>query len=145
MPGFASSPFAVTPYGTGTPATATAPPAERAKGARYLDPVAGDYVLDGEGEYQRMPTVRQQMLLAVVTRFGSSSVEPGRGVKLPDRITSDFERTVSSSVRSATEHITAAGRATLDDVSVKLLQTGRAQITIAYTDLTTDDNGVLII
>jgi len=145
MSGFASSPFATTPYGTGTPAVAVAPPSERAKGARYLNPSTRDYELDDEGEYRRMPSVRQQILLAVSTTLGSSAVERGQGIRLPGKITPNLEREVSAFVTQATQHITSAGRATVDDVTAEVLQTGRIEITVAYTDLTTDDNGVVII
>lgn len=146
MAGFADSPFAVTPFGAGTPATATAPPSKAATGAAYIDPIAKQYVLDDEGELERMPEVRQQMLLAVTTLVESSSAEPGRGVRLSKKITDDSPRQNDVAVRSACAHITDAKRAVIKNVKTETTSSGLAQITISYDDLTlgTTDNRLTI-
>lgn len=145
MAGFADSPFALTPFGTGTPAEANPPPTRRIPGARYVNPSTRDYQLDDENELARMPTVRQQMLLAVTTLLESSAVEPGRGIKLPEKIDENFSSRVRVSVERATAEIVSSGRATVDNVRTEILQTGRALILISYTDLTTGEQGVLIV
>jgi len=137
------SPLGVTPFGTGTPATAQTRPSKSPLGARFLDPTTRDYALDSEGEVKRMPGVRQQVLLAVTTLINSSSTLPGAGISLPRKIGADFARLTRISVEAACAHITESGRATIDDVTAEVVSTGRTLITVTYTDLTTGEVGTL--
>lgn len=137
--------FAISPFGPGTQASGNAPPSVPARRAAYIDPRTSDYVLDSEGERARMPEVRQQFLLALTTLLGSSSVEPLRGVLLTKKITADFQRRARTSVAIACKHITDARRAIITAVSVDLLDTGRVQYAVSYDDLTTGEQGNVVV
>lgn len=143
MSGWIGSSFAVTPFGVGTPATATAPPKERFTGARYLNPATRDYEVDDEGELARMPPVRQRMLLALTTIKRSSSVAPSLGTELPAKMGKDFEQVARNAVLEATATIVASGDARIDAVQAIVTQVGRAVIIVSYTDLTTGSQDVL--
>lgn len=144
MAGF-GSPFAITPFGEGSPASQVAPPTKPAERAAYIDPMTRDYVLDSEGERARMPVVRQQMLLAIMTLLGSSSVARDRGIRPPRKITEDVDRQMRNAVTDATRSITDAGRARIKNIAVVVLGTGRVQTTISYDDLTLGEEGVLVV
>lgn len=125
----------LTPFGSGTPSGGPAPPTKLADRAAYLDPRTRDYVVDAEGELARMPTVRQQMLLAVTTRKGSSSVDPGAGIELPKKIDDNIDTVMRQAIERACAHITSAGRAVITEVKTTRTQLGVKTI-IAYNDLT---------
>lgn len=145
MAGFGNSAFSVTPFGSGTPATLVAPPTKPPERAAYIDPVTRDYVLDNEGEASRMPEVRQQVVLAVMTIVGSSSTEPRRGIRSPRKIDENIERSMRASVVAATQHIVSAGRATVDDVRSTEVSMGRLRTIISYTDLVAGGAGSFIL
>lgn len=128
------------PFGLGTPDDATPPPPGGQLGARYLDPVSKDYAVGPDGEYLRMPTLRQRVLLAIGTVLDSSSVQQTVGMRLPDRVDSNFERRVQFSVKSALASLVSAGELRIDSVSVALPIPGRALITVAYTNLLTGES-----
>jgi hypothetical protein len=145
MSGFADSTFALTPFGEGTPTSTTAPPSKPPEDAAWIDPILKEYALDDEGEIARMPEVRQQMLLAVITVLGSSSVDPTKGILLPKKIGDDLQRQARASVVAACKHVTDAKRARINDVNAEVLQTGRVRITISYDDLTLGTKGTLVV
>jgi phage baseplate assembly protein W len=126
---------AYSPFGPGTPLPATAPPEFPAERAAYMDPRTRDYVLDSESELSRMPVVRQQILLALTTKRGSSTVDPGFGIELPKKIDENIATTMRNAVERATAHITSAGRASITDVTVERHMLGVRTI-VSYNDLT---------
>jgi len=136
MAGFGSS-LGVYPYGSGTPADTAESPDRRPLRARFIDPLTRDYVPGTDGELERMPTVRQQVMLACVTRRGSSSADPGLGIVPPTFIDANAERRMDQAVRSACSHITRADRAVILGVRLKQTQMGRVETTIEFRDLTT--------
>ncbi len=137
--------FAISPFGAGSTAFGKAPPTVTAKRAAYIDPRTRDYVLDSEGERQRMPEVRQQFLLALTTLLASSSADQTKGILLPQKVTDDLQRQVRTAVVTACKHITDAGRAVITNVVAEVLQTGRVQITVSYDDLTIGERGNVVI
>lgn len=137
MAGFANSPLVVTPYGTGTPDAATAPPSDSPTGARYLDPWTKDYVYATDGEYERMPITRQRVLLAVGTLARSSTVDP-RGLDAPKKMDATWDRRMRIAVLAAIRPLVEDGSLILHAVLVdRDTNPGRATVTIDYTDKTT--------
>jgi hypothetical protein len=122
------------PFGSGTPATASAPPSDVPTFANYLNPVTRDYVIQDDGSNQRMPIVRHQVLMLLLTERGSAA-EPDIGLKLPAKMDQSFEQRARQSVAMALEPIGDDFR--LDSVPVERTAMGRADITVEFTDLTT--------
>ncbi len=127
------------PFGVGTPASATEPPSGPA-GSRYLNPVTRDYEVDSStGQFKQMPGTRQRVLLTVLTVRDSSGVR-GFGVKLPPRMGETFERQVENELRRALRTMTEVEKSLLiNGITVERGLGGRARITIAFTDLVTGD------
>lgn len=138
LSGFGTSPVGSTPFGFGVPTVAPTPPSTVPEGARFIDPFTGDYVLDSEGEYERISGVRQRVVVALTTRKGSSAVLQTFGLKLPDKIDATFQQRVTNAVRAALSHLIAVKPPVirLDAVEVQTPQPGRAYITVRWTDLT---------
>jgi hypothetical protein len=132
--GWIGGAFAVSPFGSGSPASTTASPVVPPLGALYIDPRTRDNVVQTDGELARMPRVRQQMLIAVTTILGSMSTEQTRGIELPKKIDENFARRVEISVRNACKHIVDAK---ITSVTTDTSIMGRAIPTVSYTDLTT--------
>jgi phage baseplate assembly protein W len=143
--GWIGSPFAITPFGAGAPANNAAPPVVPDLTAAFVDPVARDYRLTPDAETARMPSVRQQMLLALTTIYGSSTAAPTFGVNLPKKIDENIGRACKIAVASATAHITRAGRARINDVTTEQVNMGLLRITVSYTDLVDGGNRQLSI
>jgi hypothetical protein len=145
MAGFANSPLGITPFGTGTPAVAQAPPANPPEGARYLNPATRDYERDDEGEYKRMPVTRQRVLLALTTLFNSSSVLVNQGLKLPKKMDVHFEQRVRVAVQNELAFLVSEGAMRLDGVTVERTTIGRARIKVDFTDLATRERDSVVI
>lgn len=128
-----------TPFGIGTPDDATPPPTLAPQGARFLDPLTKDYSVGSDGEYLRMPTLRQRVLIALSTVKASSSVQQTAGLALPNVIDANYERRAQFSVKSALSFLVAAGEIRIDAVTVAFPRPGRDEITVAYTDLLTGE------
>lgn len=140
MSGLGNSPIGLTtPFGLGTPDAALAPPTIAPQEARWIDPVAKDYVVGPDGEYLRMPRLRQRVLLALGTILGSSSVQPTAGLKLTDRIDANYERRTQFAVKSALAFLVASGELRVDSVTVTEDRPGRTTTLVAYTDLLTGE------
>jgi phage baseplate assembly protein W len=137
------APWAVTPYGSGTPISTAAPPGLIYRAA-YIDPITRDYVVVDDGNLGRMPIVRQQMLLALLTQKGSSTVLPNFGLELPKKIDENTPRLVRFAVERAVAHITGRQRAKLLDVVVEQPTMIRLQLTVSYRDLTIDANDLVV-
>lgn len=127
------------PFGVGTPASATVPPSGPA-GSRFLDPVTRDYAVDSTtGQFKQMPGTRQRVLLTCLTVRDSSGVR-GFGVKLPGRMGDTFERQVENEIRRALRYMTEVEKSLLiTEIKVERGMGGRARITIAFKDLVTGD------
>ena len=145
MAGFANSPFAVTPFGTGPPAIAQAPPSNPPREARYLNPATRDYEQDGEGEYKRMPITRQRVLLALTTLFNSSSVLVNKGLKLPKKMDRHYDQRVRVAVQNELAFLVKEGAAKLDGVTVERPSVGRARIRVDFIDLATRERDSVVI
>ncbi len=138
MSGWIGSPFAVYPFGAAAPANMAAPPPVPELTALYIDPRTRDHVVQGDGESGRMPTVRQQMLLALMTVIGTMSADQGFGITLPRKIDETFERRVRTAVEIACRHITGPKRAKITSVTTDTTTAmGRAVVAVSFTDLTT--------
>ncbi len=137
MAGFGLMPAGLGPFGLGTPAQGAEPPSGPA-GSRYLNPITRDYQVDEEtGQFAQMPAVRQRVLIIVLTLKNSSAVK-GLGVRLPPRMDETFESAVKAEITLALRQLTDVERvARLEDVKVDRGRSGRARITVVYTDLTT--------
>lgn len=134
MAGWIGSSFAVTPFGAGTPATATAPPVVPTLTAPYIDPRTRDYAAQTDGELSRMPRVRQQMLIAVTTLLGSMSNNQPFGIQLPSKVDENIQRRMDIQVRLACKHVVDAR---ISAVTTEVTGTGRVVTTVSYTDITT--------
>ncbi len=142
MAGLGNSPFGTSPFGIGTPATLP-DPISGLPGVRFLDPRSRDYQYDSTtGQLAQMPTVRQRVLLSLLTLRGSSTVLPEFGVELPKKIDQAFERRVKDSVRIALRQLTEIERLIrIDGILISNRGGGRVVVTVAYThtnDGTTD-------
>jgi hypothetical protein len=137
MAGLGTSPVGSTPFGFGTPATATAPPEDPPDLAQFIEPREKQNTLASDGEYQRMPIVRHKVLLALTTTLGSSAAVPTLGMKLERKMDDSFEQRQEQNVRDALAHI-PANEMTLNSVVVRrVAPTGRSEITVGYDDLLT--------
>lgn len=145
MAGFGNSPFGITPFGTGTPAVAQAPPESPPEGARYLNPSTRDYEQGSDGEYKRMPITRQRVLLALTTLYNSSSVLIGQGLKLPRKMDRHFEQRARVAVETVLRPLVLERAIRLDGVAVERTSTGRARIRVDFTDLATRQRDSVVI
>jgi hypothetical protein len=128
------------PFGVGTTAPAVSAPTPGG-GVRYIDPATKDYEYDSTtGQLAQMPTVRQRVLLAVMTLQGSVSVNTAKGILLPRKMGGQFDVEMKQSVRTALYQLTDVEAVlSIDDIKVEPGQGGRARVTITYTDLTTGE------
>lgn len=134
MSGWIGSPFAVYPFGSGTPATSLATPTVPELTAPYIDTRTRDYVQQSDGELARMPRVRQQMLIALTTLLGTMSANQKFGITLPKKIDTNFTRRMSIQVRGACKHVVDAR---ITAVTTEISGMGSVITTVSYTDLTT--------
>jgi phage baseplate assembly protein W len=133
MSGWIGSPFAVYPFGAGTPSSSLATPTVPALTAPYIDPRTRDYVRQSDGELARMPRVRQQMLIALTTVVGTMSASQKFGIVLPQKVDDTFARRMDIQVRRACKHIVDA---LITAVTTEITGMGRVITTVAFTDLT---------
>ncbi len=136
-------PLGITPYGTGTPIVDTVTPT-LPFGSRYLNPGTRDFERDvGTLQFKQMPSTRQRALLAVLTTLNSSIVR-GFGLGRPRKMGPSFEREMRDHVRRAFAHLTDSEKLIrLDDIIVERGDGGRARVTVAFTDLTTGEDGTV--
>lgn len=128
------------PVGFGVGDDAPEPPTG-AWGSRYINPQTGDYELDdATGQLAQTAPVRQRFLLKLRELYGSSSVRPNDGVKLPRKLDLTLQRQVDDAVRVAMRQETDVEKvARIDFVSVERDpdNAGRVAIMVSYVDLTT--------
>jgi hypothetical protein len=142
MAGFGTAPIGTSPFGIGTPVSADPPPSTSAEQGSFLDYRTRDYELDEEGEFKRMPITRQRVLMLLSTELDSATALPGVGVSLPKRIDKRFPQIAEQNIRLALAPIG-------DDIRIDAVtprtQGGRADILVAYTDLTTGNSDTVTI
>lgn len=145
--GFGGSGFGSSPYGIGTPTSASSGGkilrntlTGQSTGSRRLDPKTKDYVLDEYGRIEGMSNVQQLVLVAVSTEQGSSAVRTlGQDLKKIDRITNNFEKRVENVLRAALSHLTDDNLIEIKSITTtRLPTTGRAYTKLVWRDLTTD-------
>jgi phage baseplate assembly protein W len=105
-----------------------------------LDPLTKDYTVAADGEYLRMPSLRQRVELALGTLKGSSSVQQTAGLTLPDKIDGNYERRVRFAINSALAFLVTSGELRVDAVTAIESRPGRSDIRVAFTDLLTGDS-----
>ncbi len=142
--GFTDS-IGITPFGSGTPASANAPPDELDGGAPFINSRTRDFERASDGSIRRMPRTRHRVLVAVTTLQKSMATNPKFGIDLPEQIDESFERKARNSVTMAVKHIVDDGDMVLDSVTAKVTPYGRAQILISYTDLVTGEDDEVIL
>lgn len=134
-------PCAVSPAGGFTPAeTAEAP--KTTTGRRYINARTGDYAIDPDTRnWAQMPSVRQQIVIALGTVRGSSTAMPRLGSRNPRKIRQSIQAEIENDVRTALAHLLREDdpKITLDAVLVQRTGTNRLEKTIVYTDLTTGE------
>lgn len=138
MAGFGLSSFGLSPYGTGTPVSASDPP-DGAAGARYIDPSTRDYAQDTTTrQLQQMPPIRQRVLLSVLTLKNSSTVYNG-GINNPRKMGTFFEVEMQRAVRDTLKQLTDVEKVIrIDNITTVRSVGSRSQTTISYTDLATN-------
>jgi len=145
--GFGTSPAGgSTPFGYGSPLPADIPP-DGPSGCRYINPGKRDYELDPvTRQLKQMPALRQRVLLRLLTAKGSAAAIPTLGVELPRSMGTGFERVMADRVRSAFRDMTDTEKSMrIDSLEVSKLSSGRALVTLGYTDLTTGESDSLAV
>ncbi len=141
MLGFGNSPFGQFCFGTGLPDVAPPQLGEQAP-ARFIDPNTKDFSsTQGDGRLDGMPAIRQRVLLALTTTFGSAAASPKLGLDLSNvrKITQQFEAQVKAKVAVALYQMTNNEKVIrLNSTIVVVGASGRVSITVSYTDLTTN-------
>jgi len=138
LSGLGDSPIGFsTPFGVGAPDEVAAPPTTPPQAARFVDPISRDYVLAADGSYERMPELRQRVLLAVSETKGSSTVSPDGGVEATALIDASFERRRKGAISNALAFLVNEGAMRIDDIAIDYPRPGHVQTTVAYTDLKT--------
>jgi phage baseplate assembly protein W len=146
MVGFGGFPIGSTPFGAGTPVDAIAPPENKPERARFLNPITGDYEVDDDGEYKRMPIVRQRVLLRLGTLRGSSTVLPNFGLRLPERIDARYKQGAEEAIRVALADMITNREIKIVRIDTTIGNpTGRVEHTVVYTDLTTGNSDTVTI
>src|SRR5690348_6112618 len=110
MAGFGTMAFGLGPFGLGTPASADAPPTGPI-GVRYLNPATGDFEVNSDdGQLAQMPTIRQRVLLALLTVRGSAMAAPDFGLVRSRKVGPSFEAEREASARSSLRQMTDVER-----------------------------------
>ncbi len=142
MAGFGSLGFGTGPFGLGTPLVAPEEPTGSV-GSRWINTATKDYEVDvGTNNLKQMPSVRQQVMLAITTIQTSSSMQPRFGVTLPNKMGDLFENQCKQACVAALAHLTDTDPPTIriNKITVTKGRNSRAEILIDYTDLTTGEN-----
>jgi hypothetical protein len=146
MAGLGGSPIGSTPFGSGTPIEAVAPPEAPMQDSRFINSDTRDYEAADDGEYKAMPTVRQRAMIALGMTLGSSAAIQEHGTKLPDRIDERYPQRSSQSIRRALDFLVHSGEMRIDGITIpESGVTGRTEHLVSYTDLTTGNTGTLTI
>ncbi len=135
MAGFGTAGFGSSPFGLGTPVSASAPPSGPA-GCRYLNPASKDFEIDPDtGQQAQMPAVRQQVLLAITTLKNSATTLDWFGIRMPRKMGDRFQAEVEKSVRAALRHLTDTQQVIrIDSIKAEHGAGGRGRITVSWSD-----------
>lgn len=126
------------PFGLGSPTEGASTPTAPA-GIRHINPVTRDYEMDATtGQFKQTTSIRQRVLLIALTKIGSASRSRKLGVKLPAKVSENFEAETRDAVRIAYQQMTDVEQVIrIDGVDTVRGQLGRVAVMIRYTDLTT--------
>jgi hypothetical protein len=130
----------MTPFGLGTPAPTGDPP-DGASGTRYLNPATRDYQVDtATGQLAQMPSIRQRVLIALLTVRGSATAAPAFGIVPPRKMGDQFTAEMQQAVRSALKQLTDVEKVVrIDGILVERGAGSRSKTTVIFTDLTTGE------
>ena len=144
MAGFGQTPLGTSPFGLGTP-LALPPETTGTWGIRWLNPITRNFEIDpATNQYKQMPEMRQRVYLALAETFGSSTVRPKDGLKLPDKMGDGFERLMEAQVRMALDYLVNVERAIdIDLILVEKVNSQRAHTIVQWTDRTTGETDSL--
>lgn len=139
------APLGTGPLSLGAPLEVATIPTGTGSLSRWINPGSGDYEQDEATlQLKSMPPVRQRVVLIMRTLRGSSTVLPNLGVEKPDRMDETFERVMAQNVRDAYYQLTHVEKVIrIERVMVGRVSTGRADVLMAYTDLTTGEPDVV--
>lgn len=140
MTGAFDSYLGSTPFGAGTPLPAGPPPTGTSGLCRFIDGQTGDFAIDSTtGHFERMPLVRQRILLYLLTRRGSSTVLPKWGLRRPPKIDASAVWLMQAETRVALSQMTDVEKSLrIDEITVEQVEgSGRVRVIVRYTDLTT--------
>lgn len=146
MSGAFDSMLGSTPFGAGTPLPAGDPPTGYSGLCRFIDGISGDFAIDATtGHLAGMPLLRQRVLLALVTRRGSSTVLPKFGLAYASKITESQLRLMDANARASLYQLTDVEKVMrIDSLTVEQVEgTGRVRLTLSYTDLSTGGTDTL--
>ncbi len=124
------TPFGSGPFGFGTPVNAAPIPVDPSTGARFLSVIDRDYALGADGDYQRMPEVRQRVVLALLSGLGP----------LPRRIDDTALPRMTDAVNRNLAVLISEGVIRVDDVSMESPKTGMLVPTVSFTVLATGES-----
>lgn len=132
------SPVGSTPFGLGTPVAAPEPSTAGPALSRYINPGSGEYEIDAAvGQFAKMPSIRQRVLLIAKTEFGSSTALPNLGIKRPAKIDEAFEAKFRGEIRRAFKRLTDVERVIqIVDIQIEKVSMGRIAWTMSWVDLT---------
>lgn len=142
MSGAFDSMLGSTPFGAGTPLPAGVPPTGYSGLCRFIDGLTGDYQINTiTGHLAGMPILRQRILLALVTRKGSSSALPKLGLSWPTKIDAQMARLLDAEARASLFQLTDVEKCMrIDELTIEQVEgTGRVRLTLRYTDLQTGE------
>lgn len=130
------APLGETPLGYGEPEEAPVPP-EVSTFSRFIDTGAGDFAMDDETRgLAQMPGVRQRVLLALKTRFGTSTVLPRFGLRWGGKLDAQAESRIKGEIRLCLKPLVEDGSISLVSIDWEKRDLGRAVATITYFDKT---------
>jgi phage gp46-like protein len=137
--GFGLCPCGEVPGGYGEPAFVSALVAPSPADARYIDPLARDYVLDVNGNLETMSSVAQQVYLALLTTQGSAAINTlGSALRNQATIGSNFQQLAQEQVASALSTLIKSGTVSLLSVSASLFPNDAGlNLTVTWLDNTT--------
>lgn len=151
--GAGRSPAGVSPYGYGTPTTATARGGAALTGdqgkrysGRKLDPATRQYVYDTNGRAVGESRVHQMVKLVAMTTLGSSALpDLGHDLDSIKDITANFTQRVQAVFATAYSRMVAMGLIELKEVVVSQLPpnpvgVSRASITVKFKNLDTNED-----
>lgn len=146
MPGLGLAPAGFFALGFGQDEEILGPPEDPIVGATFINPRTRDYVAQDDGSYQRMPVMRHRVLMLLMTELGSAvnvDNQEAIGLRLPQKITPSFQQEVDQAVRAALLPI--GNEIRIDAVTTIVLPTGKVDITVSYTDLTTGNSDTVTV